>query len=106
VLPLYETQYGLGAPTLKTARRVFFTHDTRDAGTDNPLQTISYIDSPEETSYTALDTIPETTEITRVHRPLNKTVRGMAFKVAQTNPSSDTRHYGLEVEIAEREGMK
>lgn len=107
VLPEYETSYGLGAPTLKTVRRVFCTHDTRDAGSDDPTQTISYIDSPEETSYTSLSpALPETSEITRVHRPINKSVRGIAFKVAQTNPSSDTRHYGLEVEVAEREGMK
>lgn len=107
VLPIYETAFGLGDAHLKTIRRVFLTHDTRDAGSDDPTQTISYIDSPEETSYTALSpTIAETSEVTRVHRSINKSVRGIAFKVAQTNPSSDTRHYGLEVEAQEREGMK
>ncbi len=107
VTPLYETSFGLNDAHLKTVKRVFLTHDTRDPGSANPTQTVSYIDSPEETSYTAIDTVaPETTEVTRVHRALNRPARGVAFKVAQTNASSDTRHYGLEIEIAEREGMK
>ena len=107
VLPLYETSFGLGDAHLKTIRRVFLTHDTRDPGSANPTQTISYIDSPEETSYTTIDTVaPETTEVTRVHRALNRPARGAAFKVAQTGASSDTRHYGLEAEVMEREAMK
>lgn len=106
VLPLYETPFGLGDGKLKTIRRVYLTHDTRDAGSDNPTQALSYITSPESTSYTTLGSVAETTEITRKHLALNKAVRGIAFKVAQANASSDTRHYGLGLEAAEREGMK
>lgn len=106
VLPSYETAFGLNDGKLKTVRRIYLTHDTRDPGTANPVQTVSYIDSPEETSYTTIGTFPETSEVARAHLPINKPARGMAFKVEQANGSSDTRHYGLEVEIAEREGMK
>jgi hypothetical protein len=107
VLPQYETPYYLGNAGLKTMRRVFSTHDIRGATADNPYLTVSYIDSPEETTYTALaPTLTVTTAITRKHLPLNKSARGIAFKVAQTAASSDTRFYGLELESAEREGMK
>lgn len=107
VLPEFETAFLLGHPKLKTVRRAYVTYDIRDAGSDNPYLTLSYIDSPEETSYTTVSpTLPETSEITRVHRAINKPMRGIAFKVAQTAPSSDTRFYDLELEASEREGMK
>jgi len=107
VLPELETQFFMENSLLKTIRRAFLTYDLRDAASDNPALTLSYIDSPEETSYTAISpTLPETSEITRVHRSINRPMRGLAFKIAQTGASSDTRLYDLELEAAEREGFR
>ena len=106
VEPLLETAY-IGDPRLKTLRRLYVNYDIRDAASDNPILTASHILSPEATSYTALSpTMPETTESTRVHIPINKASSGIAFKIAQTGNSSDTRMYELELEAGVREGMK
>lgn len=106
VLPEFETGYFLSDSGLKAVRRVFLAYDLRDSGSDNPTLTVSYIDSPEETSYTAADggTLPETSAIEREHRFVNQPVRGIAFKVAQSNPSSDTRFYELAAEFQPRGG--
>lgn len=108
ILPVIETGFlGSSDPNLKTFRYVYLTGDIRDPGSSNPYLTVSYIDSPEETSYTALTpTFTETTEITKVHFPMNIPARGVAFKVAQTNASSDTRLYGLDVHAVPREGHR
>jgi hypothetical protein len=107
VLPQLETPFFMDNSLLKTIRRVFLTYDIRDAASDNPALTISHINSPEETSYDAIaSTLPETSEVTRVHRSINRPMRGIAFKIAQTGASSDTRLYDLELEAQEREGFR
>jgi hypothetical protein len=107
VEPLFETGFvGLDG-TLKTFRSVYVEYDVRDASSDDPYLTVSYIDSPEETSYSALSpTCSESTELSRQHMPLNFPSRGVAFKVAQTGPSSDTRLYGVSVHAYPREGNR
>jgi len=69
-----------------------------DAATDNPLLTLSYQTDLASSSYTTLGTLAETTSWQS--KPLRLDVRseGMAFKIAQTNASSDTRFYSLEAE--------
>ncbi len=108
VLPILESGYvGGGDGTLKTMRAVYLTADIRDPGSSNPVLTVSYIDSPEETSYTDLSpTFGETTEITKEHFPVNQPMRGIAFKIAQTNASSDTRIYGVDLHANPREGNR
>lgn len=103
----YETPYYMPRPSLKTIRRVFCTYDIRHMVEYDSSLSIGYLDSPDETTYTTLSpTLPETGEITRVHRPINKPARGIAFKVSQSQASLDTRYYDLELEVSEREGMK
>ena len=94
-------------------RRAYLNYDIRDAASDNPTLTLSYITSPENTSYTAItdlagsgDTLDETSTITRARRFVNKSAIGAAFKVAQSNASSDTRLYALEVERHAREATR
>lgn len=108
VLPEFETGFFMDDSLLKTIRRVFFTYDIRDAGSDDPTLSLSYITSPEETSYTAVGggVLPETMKIDRQHRFVNQPMRGIGFKVAQANASSDTRFYDLEVEVNRREGYR
>lgn len=107
VLPVLETPFFMETSLLKTIRRAFLTYDIRDAASDNPALTLAFIDSPEETSYTDVSpTLPETTEITRVHRSINRPMRGVAFRVSQSGASADTRLYDLELEAQEREGFR
>lgn len=110
VAPVLETAYYKDKPGKKTWRRVYVNYDLRDSASDNPTLTVSYITSPEATSYTnvtdlagASDPLDETTELTRVRRYLNKTAHGMAFKITQSNASSATYGYELEAEVHGRE---
>ena len=87
-------------------KRVYPEYDLRDAASDNPTLTMSYVTSPAATSYTALaPTLAETTDLKRVGRSFGpsgarggKIVPMMVFKIAQTNPSSDTRIHSLQGE--------
>lgn len=108
ITPLIETGFFGGAdPALKTFRFAYLTADIRDPGSSNPYLTLSYIDSPEETSYTALTpTFTETTAISKVHFPLNLPAYGLGFKVAQSNASSDTRLYGFDIHAQGRESSR
>lgn len=104
VEPEIETPYYFDRPGKKTWKHVYVSYDIRDAATDNPTLTVSYIDSPEETSYTALTpTLSETTGFTRKRIPIRKSAHGLAFKIAQINASSDTRGYTLEADVHSRE---
>jgi hypothetical protein len=107
VEPVFETGFLGYDAGLKSFRTAFLEYDIRDPGSANPVLTVSYIDSPEETSYTALSpTLAETLELTKDHLALNLPARGIAFKVAQSNGSSDTRIYGLGVHAIPREGNR
>ena len=52
VTPILETPYYDLAQSKSTIRKVYFNYDLRDAASDNPVLTASYILSPELTSYT------------------------------------------------------
>lgn len=93
-------------------KRLYLTYDMRDAASDNPILTLSYVTTPEATSYTSLSyTLAETTAMERVGRSFGPTgARGgitkqeIGVKVAQTNASSETKLYGLEAEYQTVEG--
>lgn len=108
ILPIIETPFYMDNSLLKTLRRAFVTYDARAISSGNePSLTLSYILSPEATTYTAISpTLPKTTEITRVHRSINRPGRGVGFKLEQTTPSGETRLYDLELEAEEREGFR
>ncbi len=107
LLPYLETPFSVGPEATKTLRAVYLGYDIRDPGANNPFLTVSYIDSPEETSYTALSpTLLETTQKERERLVLNFPARGIAFKVAQTGTSSDTRIYSMEIDGQAREANR
>lgn len=107
VLPVLETAYFEGQPGTKTMKNLFVGYDIRDSGSNDPTLEVSYIDSPEETSYTALTPeLAETTEYTRRVLNLDFPAKGIALKVEQTAPSSDTRLYAIEAEAYPREGHR
>ena len=105
VEPYFETGFfGLDQPTQKTMKRVYVGYDLRDTQANAPTMTVSYIDSPEETAYTALaPVLSPTSEYTRAYRQLSFPARGIAFKIAQAGRSDDTRLYGVELDAQPRE---
>lgn len=104
VLPLLETGYFEGPIGPKTLKNLYVGYDLRDAASDNPSLTASYIDSPEQTSYTTITpSLQETLKYGRQALQLGVVVSGVAFKIAQTGASGDTRLYGLEADLLARE---
>ena len=99
VTPMLETpfyEFGRGKDRV---RRCYVTYDLRDAATDDPELNVSYITTPEATSYTA--TTPamlETSARNRTRRDVRTADGGVAFKIEQTYASSDTRLWNLEAE--------
>lgn len=88
-------------------RRAYVKYDLRDAGTDNPTLALSYVTSPEATSYTSISsTLAETTEMTRERRDINKAAFGVGLKLAQTTASAQTRLYETALEGHPREGSR
>ncbi len=87
-------------------KRVYMTYDMRAVSGDDPTLEISYVNTPEATSYTAIPlTLPETTVQSRAGRSFGpsgarggRIVPTMAFKIAQTGASEDTRLYTLQGE--------
>ena len=55
VTPILETVLFRDRPGKKTWRSLYVTYDMRDAASDNPILTVSYIKNPED-AYTALST--------------------------------------------------
>lgn len=110
VAPVWESAWlGQGA-SKAPVRDAYVNYDLRDAGSDNPTFALSYILSPELTSYTAVatlaggaNTLPETTEMTRVRRSLRKKCYGAALKVGQSGASATTRLYRVELVAHRRE---
>jgi hypothetical protein len=101
-----ETPFYEDGPWLKRFGRAFFTHDTRDAASDNPTLAVSYIVNPED-AYTSLGTLSESTNKKRQRLAVNKRGSGIAFRVVQSNASSNSRFYAFEAEVAplERSGL-
>ena len=107
VTPYIETPYYMGEGPLQTFLFAFLEYDLRDPASADPILTLSYLTDPSLTSYTDLaDTLPEQTAIARLHRRLGFTGRGIAFKIAQSNGSSDTRLYGVEVSANTQDSFK
>lgn len=100
VLPSLETPfYKLGDASSKRIRRVYLSHDIRDPGGTNPYLTMSMVTSPEDTNYTALTpTFAATTAMKRRAAVVARRTNGVGFKIQQTNASSETRLYEIELE--------
>jgi hypothetical protein len=99
VTPLGESPFYLGRPGLKRWRNILPSHDITDYASDNPTLTYSYVTTPEETSYTALATVPaETTALSRPVLFIGKAAYGIGLKWSQTN-AADHRFYGVEAEV-------
>jgi len=127
VLPVFETPwYRLAQQEgRKRVRFVYLSYDARISGglTDTtksdegapppappsvlaslaPILEVSYIRSPQQTSYATLGQLPVTTEYRRFRLPVNQFPYGVAFKVRQLVPSTVTRVFDLGVEATAAE---
>lgn len=104
VTPMLETPYYEISQGRDRIRRVYLTYDLRDDDGDLPTISIKFVESPEETSYTAVDTDFNVTVIRdRQRKPIGKLPLGIGFKIEQTNASSDTRLWALGLEGHGRE---
>lgn len=103
--PSLETPFYMFRPHgQKRFKNVYVGYDVRDAGTDDPTLTVSYADGPEDTSYTSLGALSETSQATRQRIGMRVPAKdGVSFKIAQSNNSSETRIFDLEVDVHARE---
>lgn len=109
VAPVVETGiYPIEGQGKKRVKHIYVSYDERDAASDNPALTVSYLTDPASSSYTALSpTLPETTGRDRKRRALGSVpAYGYAFKIAQANASSDTRLYALEADVGLHEASR
>lgn len=107
VLPVAETPFYEGPPGPKRIKSVYIASELTDWATDNPTMTVSYITSPEATSYTALSsTISESSGYQRTRHQIGGHYPGIALKFTRTN-AGDTKLYSIEAEIdAEEPGRR
>lgn len=99
VTPVAETAFFRDRGGFKRCSAFFLGYDMRDAATDNPALTLSYITNPED-AYTAFATaLPETTNYQRALIREATRGEGIGFKIAQTNASATTRLYDIEAQI-------
>ena len=110
VAPVLETIWFKPTMGKLTWRNLYATYDCQDAAADNPVLTVSFVETPEDTTYTnitdftgAANTLAETTLYTRARRRLSFPAHGLGFKIAQTNASSVTKLWALEVDAHPRE---
>jgi hypothetical protein len=106
VASIVETPfYEMGRPGLKTVKGLHAGYQLTDHATDNPTVAVSYITSPEQTTYTALGTLSETTDYDRKRLQLGGRYYGLGFKFARQN-AGDFLGYDLSAEVGFQEESK
>ena len=99
--PFYE----LGRPGIKTVKGIHVGYQLTDHDADNPTIDVSYITSPESTSYTSLGTLSENTAYDRRRLQLGGRYYGLGFKFARSN-AGDFLGYDLSAEVGFQEESK
>lgn len=98
VTPVIETGFTPFGPRT-SVKNLLTTYDCRDSASDDPTLTVSFCTSAESSSYTNSSvTLGETTAMTRKRSPISRRAVGVGFKITQTNASSDTRIYALDLD--------
>lgn len=101
-----ETAYFRGQPGQKSWKRVYVTDKLEDYAADNPTLQVSYITTPEATSYTNLSgTLAENTAEDRRRQTLGFAADGIALKIARAN-AGDWRLAQIEAEVQPREASR
>ena len=78
--PFFE----LGKPGLKRVKNCYIGYEITDYGSDNPTAAVSFITTPEETSYTASTALAEATTYRRERREIARQAPGVALKLARS----------------------
>lgn len=99
--PFYE----MGRPGIKTVKGIHVGYQLTDHGTDNPTIAVSYVDSPEKTSYTSLGNLVENTAYDRRRINIGGRFYGLGFKFARAN-AGDFLGYDLSAEVGYQEESK
>ena len=98
VAPVVETPYyTVGKIGLKRLKRVYVGYELTDHGTDDPSCAVSFVTTPEETSYTSASSLPESTEYDRRRVDILKQAYGFGLKFTRAN-SGDFLLYDLGVD--------
>lgn len=105
VTGLVESPFYRGRSAQKGWRRLFVTQYLRDYATDNPTVAVSYLTTPEATSYTSLGTFSENTAEGRQHLSMGFSSSGVALKLARAN-AGDWQLNALEADVHAREGSR
>lgn len=105
VTPLLETSFFKDKATTKRWHRAYLGYELTAPSTTATLA-LSYITAPEATSYTALASFSEQSSYDRVRKPMQFRARGVAFKIAQSAASADTRIHEIEAEVHSLEGSR
>jgi hypothetical protein len=113
VTPVLETGWTKIGDAPSRIQDVYVTYDLRDAASDNPTLSVSYVLTPEATLYSnATDSagsdrsFAESVSQTRARARIRKTGRGVALRVTQTNASAATKLYDLALTGHAREASR
>lgn len=108
-----ETGYYQVGHSKARIRDGYFTYDLRDPGGQSPTMTVSAIDSPEQTVYTAMGgptgaayALPATATMDRQRRSMRKAAFGVAFKLEREGRASDARLYRIDADARARESTR
>lgn len=77
--------YPFGRPGQKRIRRAFTGYELTDFASDNPTVAVTYITTPEETSYTTGNTLSENTTYDRKLTEVNKRAWGIGLKYTRSS---------------------
>jgi len=106
VLPSFDTPwFRLGEEGRKRTRFAYLSYDIRSTGPADtaPLLDLSYIINPQDTSYTAIGSLPPSDAsngYTRYRLPLGRLPYGIAFRARLTRPSTAVRVFDLALDQA------
>lgn len=106
VAALIETPYyDLGRPGVKNVKGIHVGYHLADHATDNPTVAVSYVDTPEDTSYTSLGTLSETTAYDRQRLQLGGRFWGIGLKFTRS-AAGDFHLFDISAEVAYQEESK
>lgn len=95
-----ELRLAGSGPNLKRFGHSRLTYDMRDAASDNPTLAVSFAENVTAPSFTAAPESPlsETSDVTRKRFTINREAQSVTVKLAQSNASSKTEIYAVEIE--------
>lgn len=106
VTSVLETSfYELGEPGLKVVKNLWVGFSLADYASDNPTITVSYVDTPEATSYTTIGTLTEQAAYARQRLDIGGRHYGLGLKFERVG-KGDFLGYDLACDIHEQEKSK